>query len=277
MGSCCGKGEQYGGSRAVEPSAWQLATMDDFYDSETGDAHGDLHDEHGMVELQPSSYHTSRVETMRHTDHTGDDDNQFVTLDFNLAPRHPTPLRPSYLRSSNTSVGSSRDATEGLVLPGLAERNELRGSGSFTISSRTPSHHSDSSPPTDLPSPGTRRKDVSTSESAAPLDQTVIIRNSESVYSYTYEDSNAQNSRASASLGGVLSGEDDEDSVASPLVSGTPARTSPSPAQRTTPVSSPQKPTRNKADSRYLVLALEDEDSTIYEDAVSEDPTVLAS
>jgi hypothetical protein len=275
MGSCCGKGSNYSTRGSDEPSAWQLATMDDFYDSEAGD----MHDEDHVVELQPSSVHISNGEGGKlDLDHPIYED-QYVSLDFNLAPRRPTLNRSSILLSSTNPSGSSRESTEALVLPELAAMNDLRGSGSFTMSSRSSPQVSHSNLPV------TRVKVTSAAEASqgssneANIDQTVIVRNSESVYSYTYGEASDTANGQNKSLGGMLSGEDDEDSVALPLVSSPQAKTSPELASRPSTLatpSSPAKTMKQSSDGRYVALGSND-DSTIYEDALSSEQTSLAT
>ena len=285
MGSCCGKERGYGAGNAEEPSAWQLATMDDFYDSEVGESH----DEHDLVELQPSSVQLQRGTTLQEGDDAPIPDGQIVSLDFNLAPRRSPLHRSSILGASGSSIGSSREHTEALVLPEIRALNDLRGSGSFTISSRTPTHASTSMDSISRASP-VLTQDATTQEDEieTALDQTVIVRNSESVFSYTYGDTSTALSDANKTLGGVLSGEDDEDSVAIPLVSSSPSKPSthdtnarklppgsPSltPAQRRPPPS-PSMRTRAQNGGHVNYLPLDDQNdqtdasSTIYEDAL---------
>lgn len=268
MGSCCGKESTFGGSRAEEPSAWQLATADDFYDSE----HGELHDELTMIDLQPSGVHSARMEIGKMEDDLPMDDDQVVSLDFNLAPQRPLSTRsPSFRRPIAHSTSSVRDTTEGgLVLTEVAALNELRGSGSFTASVRSSAGHSESSHSSELGKAvdagrsGSRpRQNIDGSQ----MDQTVIIRNSESVYSYTYGEESDSNLERSRNLGGVLSGEDDEDSTAgTPLFQSTnSAGSNPANASNGMTLSPSARMLKASADRRYLALG--NDDSTEYLDA----------
>lgn len=267
MGSCCGKESAFGGSRAEEPSAWQLATADDFYDSE----HGELHDELTMIDLNPSGVHSARLEIGKMEDDLPMDDDQVVSLDFNLAPQRPLSARsPSFRRPVAHSTSSVRDTTEGgLVLSEVAAMNELRGSGSFTASVRSSANHSESSHSSELGKPADAGRSGSRPRQAidgSQLDQTVIIRNSESVYSYTYGDES--DSKIDRNLGGVLSGEDDEDStVGTPLFHSTNSAGSNAapPPHGMTLSPSAARVLKASADRRYLALG--NDDSTEYLDA----------
>lgn len=275
MGSCCGKEHGYSGRVAEEPSAWQLATMDDFYDSEVSEAH----DEHDLVELQRMSLQLQRQESHQNGEDSPVPDGQIVSLDFNLAPRRSS-LKPNpNLRQSSGSITSSKDTTEALVLPDIRALNDLRGSGSFTISSRTPSVSATSSPAISR-APSKTAVDISTT--TANLDKTVIVRNSESVYSYTYGDSSDLNTQESTTLGGVLSGEDDEESSTIPFVL-PPALSAHAhmfaPGKVNTPPHAPSAKTSANAinrsqmpqnDKKYVKLSLDYDGSSsgAYEDAL---------
>lgn len=268
MGSCCFKGETYVGSRGAEPSAWQLATADDFYDSENAEGHADL----TVIDLQPGSYHASSAEHPRALEHhslnQADDDDQVVSLDFNLAPKPVLAVRPiSLLRPHSTSNGKLHDSSERpIVLPGLENRNELRGSGSFSISVRNSGPLSGSG----FTAIGTDNH-VETDEETEQynLAESVIRHNTDTAYSYSSQVD--QTLESTGAEHGVLSGEDDEDSVASPLVltsAATHPHTTPASPAKTLPSGSPSKISRKQADAEYLALKL-GEDSTLYEDAVS--------
>lgn len=275
MGSCCGKEHGYSGRVAEEPSAWQLATMDDFYDSEVSEAH----DEHDLVELQRSSLQLQRQDTYQNGEDSPVPDGQIVSLDFNLAPRRSSHKPNPNLRQSSGSIATSKDTTEALVLPDIRALNDLRGSGSFTISSRTPSVSATSSPAVSrAPSKAT----IDVSNTTSNLDKTVIVRNSESVYSYTYGDTSDLKTQDSAALGGVLSGEDDEESSTLPFVLPpalsahahilTPGKINtpphiPSTKASTNAISKSQMP---KNDKTYVKLSLDYEGSSsgAYEDAL---------
>lgn len=264
MGLCCGKESAFGGSRAEEPSAWQLATADDFYDSERGE----MDDELAMIELQPSGLHSSRIELGKLDDDLPFEDDQVVSLDFNLAPQPPLSNRSNLRRPVARSNSSIRETTEALVLPELAAMNELRGSGSFSASIRSSAQNSESSHDSDVPKHNNGHQASHQSSEATQLDQTVIIRNSESVYSYTYGDHSDDSSLDhSKTLGGVLSGEDDDDSVVSPLVtsSNSIASATSAPSNGMTLSPSATRVLKGSTDKRYLALG--NDDSTEYLDA----------
>ena len=265
MGSCCQKQSQYGDARNEEPSAWQLATMDDFYDSEASE----MHDESHVVALHPSGMLTARSGPRNDDLNLQSDDEQFVSLDFNLAPKLAPAFRSSLLRSSSSSINTSVDRTEALVLPEIAALNDIRGSGSFTTLSASPTPTKPQSTIVSTSQPKTRPTDApQRPEHGTDLDGTVIIHNSSSIYSSSYADSRTMD-HLEKPLGGVLSGEDDEESVASPLVSFAPSTPSKSTTAASTPhTSSPNRASSTTADRGYVPLA-EMDDSTVYEDAVS--------
>lgn len=278
MGACCGTQASFGSNRSDEPSAWQLATADDFYDSEAGEHHDEL----GIIELQPPSSNVSRIDIGKLEEELPNDDSQVVSLDFNLAPKKSIDRRPSQRRASTTSAGSSRESTEGLVLTELAALNELRGSGSMTPSLRSSAALTGSAVSSEFESVAREEKEAQASAEDSPqMDGTVIVHNSESVYSYTFGETT--DSALRRDLGGVLSGEDDEDSVVSPLVNTTNTTgavanksappSAPAPATATSPTprtSTPLNTSRSRKPSTDLrYLALGSEDSTEYEDALA--------
>jgi len=282
MGSCCQKQSSYGDANNEEPSAWQLATMDDFYDSEVSE----VHDEEHVIGLHPSSIRLARTGARNDDLNLQSDDEQFVSLDFNLTPKVTPSFRSSLLGASSASNGSSRDHTEVLVLPELAARNDLRGSGSFTGSSMNPpsrklptSSHITSRPPS------VASEQVQNPDQEHELDRTVIIRNSSSIYESSSADSTT-NGSTEKPLGGVLSGEDDEDSVAVPLVAGpaSPSKSSTPPSATTTTatttiatVASPSHRSSGGTNEKGYVPLGEMDDSTLYEDAVSSEQRSIAT
>lgn len=266
MGSCCGTQAGFGGSRTEEPSAWQLATADDFYDSE----HGELHDEMTMIDLHPSGLHSARMELGKMEDDLPYEDDQVVSLDFNLSPSRPPSTRTPTRRVMSNSSSSVRESTEALVLTEVAALNELRGSGSFTGSVRSSANISENSQAADFAQTADADDHSQQTSQGTQLDGTVIIRNSESVYSYTYGEDSDSTLKRSRDLGGVLSGEDDEDSVASPLFMSTTSAgaTAPVPSTMTnSPSANALKVLKASGQSDRRYLALGNDDSTEYQDA----------